>query len=71
MSPICTFSHQNAEAQHVMFYYRLYKTRIGGRSYSSTQTVHWIFTQTKLSSIYRHTIVTYWALKKRQALLKI
>ena len=36
------------------------------------QTVHWIFTQTKLSSIYRHKpIVTYWALKKSQALLTI
>ena len=32
------------------------------------QTIHWIFTQTKLSSIFRHKpIVTYWALKKRQA----
>ena len=36
------------------------------------QTIHWTFTQTKLSSIYRHKpIVTYWALKKRQALLTI
>ena len=34
------------------------------------QTIHRIFTQTKLSSNYRHKhIVTYWALKKRQALL--
>ena len=33
------------------------------------QTIHWIFTQIrKLSSNYRHKpIVTYWALKKRQA----
>ena len=30
------------------------------------QTIHWIFTQTKPSSNYRHKpIVTYWALKKR------
>ena len=36
------------------------------------QIIHWIFTQTKLSSNYRHKpIVTYWALKKRQALLTI
>ena len=36
------------------------------------QTIHWTFTQTILSSIYRHKpIVTYWALKKRQALLTI
>ena len=34
------------------------------------QTVYWIFTQTKLSSIYRHKpIFTYWALMKRHALL--
>ena len=34
------------------------------------QTIHWIFTQTILSSIYRHKpFVTYWAWKKRQALL--
>ena len=34
------------------------------------QTISWIFTQTKLSSIYIHKpIVTYRALKKRQALL--
>ena len=36
------------------------------------QTIYWIFTQTKLSSIYRHKpIVTYWALMNRQALLTI
>ena len=36
------------------------------------QTIHGIFTQTKLSSIYRHKpIVTYWTWKKRQALLTI
>ena len=36
------------------------------------QTIHWTFTQTKLGSIYRHKpIDTYWALKKRQALLTI
>ena len=36
------------------------------------QTIHWIFTQTKLSSIYRHKPkVTYWAWKKGQALLTI
>ena len=36
------------------------------------QTIHWIFTQRKLSSIYRHKpFVTYWAWKKRQALLTI
>ena len=36
------------------------------------QTIRWTFTQTKLSSIYRHKpIVTYWTLKKRQALLTI
>ena len=36
------------------------------------QTNHWIFTQRKLSSNYRHKpIVTYWALKKRSALLTI
>ena len=35
-------------------------------------TIHRTFTQTKLSSIYRHkAIVTYWALKNRQALLTI
>ena len=34
------------------------------------QTIYWIFTHTKLSSNYRHKpIVTYWALKKCQALL--
>ena len=37
------------------------------------QTIYpWIFTQTKLSSIYRHKpIVAYWALMKRHALLTI
>ena len=36
------------------------------------QTIHWIFTQTKLSNNYRlKPIVTYWALKKREALLQI
>ena len=36
------------------------------------QTIHWIFTQTKLSSNYRHKpIVTYWAFTKCQALLSI
>ena len=37
------------------------------------QTIYWIFTQTKLSSIYRHEpiVPTYWALKKRQALFTI
>ena len=36
------------------------------------QTIHWIFIQTKLSSNYSHKpIVTYWALKKRLALLTI
>ena len=36
------------------------------------QTIHGIFTQIKLSSICRNKpIVTYWALKKRQALLTI
>ena len=36
------------------------------------QQVHWIFIQTKLSSIYRHKpIVIYWALMKRHALLTI
>ena len=31
-------------------------------------TIRWIFTQIKLSSIYRHKpIVTYWAWKKRKA----
>ena len=36
------------------------------------QTICWIFTQTKLSSIYRHKlIVSYWALIKHEALLTI
>jgi len=35
------------------------------------QTIYCIFTQTKLSSIYRHKLVTYWALMKYQALLTI
>ena len=36
------------------------------------QTIYWIFTQTKLSSIYRHELtVTHWALIKHQALLTI
>ena len=36
------------------------------------QTLYWIFTQTEVSSIYRHKIiVTYWALMKHQALLTI
>ena len=38
------------------------------------QTLYWLFTQTKLSSIYRNKpIVTYmyWALMKREALLTI
>ena len=36
------------------------------------QAIHWTFTKTKLSSIYRYKpIVTYRALKKRQALLTI
>ena len=33
------------------------------------QTIYWIFTQTKIISIYRHKpIVTHWSLMKRQAL---
>ena len=36
------------------------------------QTIYWIFTQTKLCSIYIHKpFVTYRALKKRQTLLRI
>ena len=35
-------------------------------------TIYWIFTQTKLSSIYKHKLmVTYWALMKPQALRTI
>ena len=49
----CMFSHQSAEVQFVMFYW-LHKARVGGRSYSSTTDNYWIFTQTKVSSIYRH-----------------
>ena len=46
--------------------------RSAGALIHRQQTIHWIFTQTKLSNIYRHKpIVTYWAWKKRQALLTI
>ena len=52
-----------------------YKTRIGADEsvlIHREQTIYWIFTQIKLSSIYRHKpIATYWALKKRQALFTI
>ena len=49
----------------------LYNTRIGGCFFfHRQQTRYWTFTQTKLSSIYRHkSIVTYQALLKRQAFL--
>ena len=68
-------SHQSAEVQFVMFYW-LYKTvtRIDGRPsvIHRQQTLYWIFTQTEVSSIYRHKIiVTYWALMKHQALFTI
>ena len=55
-----------------MFYW-LYKTRIGGALIYQQQTIHWIFTQTKLSIIYTHNfIVTYWALiTEHQVLLTI
>ena len=42
------------------------------RQQTRQQTIHWIFTQRKLSSNYRHKpIVTYWDLKKGQTLLMI
>ena len=54
-SPICHTKHASA-----------------GALIQRQQTIHWIFTQRKLSSNYRHkSVVTYWALKKRQALLTI
>ena len=67
----CTFSHHSAEVQFVMFYW-LHKASVGGRSYSSTTDNYWVFTQTKVISIYGHKpIVTYWTLMKRQALFTI
>ena len=62
-SPVChvLLTEQNMQRRALLF--------IDNRQFS---TIHWIFTQTKLSSIYRQTVlITYWALKKRQALLTI
>ena len=67
MSP-CTFSHRNPLSPicHVL----LTVENTHGALIHRQQTLHWVFTQTKLSSNYRHKpIFTYWALKKRQALL--
>ena len=41
---------RNIEVQFVMF---SYKTRIGGRFFHRRPAIYWIFTQTKLSNIYR------------------
>ena len=64
--------HQSAEVQFVMFYW-LYKTRIGGRSYSST-THNLLDFCTNKTKQHLQTLTychLYWALKKRQALLTI
>ena len=48
------------------------KHALAGALVHRQQTIYWTFTQTKLSSNYGHKpIGTYWALKKRQALLTI
>ena len=45
--------------------------------FNRQQTLYWLFTQTKLSSIYRnkpivtYTYLVYWALMKREALLTV
>ena len=45
--------------------------------FNRQQTLHWLFTHTKLSSIYRnkpivtYTYLVFWALMKREALLTI
>ena len=65
-------SHQSGEVQFVMFFNDCAKHASAGALIHRQQIIHWIFTQTKLSSIYRHKpIVTYWPWKKRQALLTI
>ena len=48
-------SHQSAEAQSVTLYYSdCTKHASAGALIHRQQTVHRIFTQTKLSSVYRH-----------------
>ena len=61
-----TFSHQSAKSNISYFTDRTKNT------HRRALLFYWIFTQRKLSSIYRHEpIVTYWALMKRHALLTI
>ena len=47
---------RKAEFQFVMFCW-LCKTRIGGDSFHRQPGIYWIFTQTKLSSIYRRKLL--------------
>ena len=63
----CTFSHQSAGSPIYHVLLSVQKHRIGGRSKNihRQQTIHWIFTQTKLSSFYRHKpILTCWVWKE-------
>ena len=55
-----------------MFYWLYKKHASASALIHPQQAIYWIFTQTKLSSFYRHKpIATYWALMKRHALLTI
>ena len=62
MSSIYVFTRLTESTEH----------SLAGALIHRQQTIYWIFTQTKLSSIYRNKpIVTYHALMKSQALLTI
>ena len=64
--------HTKARKSNLSCFTDCTKQSSAGALIHRQQIIHWIFTQTKLSSFYRHKpIVTYWAWKKRQALLTI
>ena len=70
MSSMYVFTPK-CEVQFAMFYWLYHEHASAGALIHQQQTIYWIFTQTKLSSIYRHKpIFTYWALMKRHALLQ-
>ena len=64
--------HTKARMSNLSCFIDCTKHASAGALIHRQQTIYWTFTQTKLSSIYRYKpVVTYWALKKSQALLTI
>ena len=64
--------HTKVQFAMSRFYLLRTKHALAGALVHRQQTIYWTFTQTKLSSNYGHKpIGTYWAWKKRQALLTI